>query len=200
MPLPRPPALGQDLVLRVVTSPAWLPGALAALDEVLRDHAHCEKKAAANALSLLQAYPEVPGLPAQMARLAREEAGHLARVLGWLERRGLRLGRDRGDPYAQGLQALVRTGASERQLDRLLVAALIEARSCERLGLLASGLEKGELQAFYAELAQSEAGHHRLFLRLAESLHGEAAFARLDALLDAEAELVRRLPIRAAIH
>jgi tRNA-(ms[2]io[6]A)-hydroxylase len=200
MPLPRTPAAGQGLVLRVATSPAWLPGALAALDEVLVDHAHCEKKAAANALSLLTAYPEVPGLPAQMARLAREEAGHLARVLGWLERRGLRLGRDRGDPYAQGLQALVRTGARERQLDRLLVAALIEARSCERLALLASGLDTGELQAFYAELAQSEAGHHRLFLRLAESLHGEAASARLDVLLDAEAELVRRLPLRAAIH
>ena len=97
-----------------------------------------------------------------MARLAREESAHLAKVLQWLERRGLALGRDKGDPYAQGLQALVRTPARERQLDRLLVAALIEARSCERLGLLASGLPRGELRDFYAALAQSEDGHQRL--------------------------------------
>lgn len=191
---------GPALVLRAPTADGWLPGALAHLDAVLVDHAHCEKKAVANALSLLQAYPDVPALPSHMARLAREEAGHLARVLGWLERRGLSLGRDRGDPYAQGLQALVRTSARERQLDRLLVAALIEARSCERLGLLATGLPKGELQAFYAELAQSEDGHQRLFVRLAERAHGEAARLRLDALLDAEAALLRRLPVRAAIH
>jgi tRNA-(ms[2]io[6]A)-hydroxylase len=193
-------AAAPGLVLRVATSAAWLPGALAALDAVLVDHAHCEKKAAANALSLLQAYPEVPGLPAQMARLAREEAAHLAKVLEWLERRGLPLGRDRGDPYAQGLQALVRTSARERQLDRLLVAALIEARSCERLALLASGLPVGELKDFYAELARSEDGHHRLFLRLAEGIHGAAALERLDSLLDNESELIRRLPVRAAIH
>jgi tRNA-(ms[2]io[6]A)-hydroxylase len=164
------------------------------------DHAHCEKKAAANALSLLQAYPNVPGLPAQMARLAREEAGHLVRVLGFVERRGLLLGRDVGDPYAQGLQALVRTSARERQLDRLLVAALIEARSCERLGLLATGLPQGELQALYAELAQSEDGHQRLFVRLAERSHADEAFLRLDALLEEEAALLLRLPVRAAIH
>jgi tRNA-(ms[2]io[6]A)-hydroxylase len=193
-------AEAQGLVLRAPTPPSWLPGALAALDAVLVDHAHCEKKAAANALSLLQAYPEVPGLPAQMARLAREEAAHLAKVLGWLERRGLSLGRDRGDPYAQGLQALLRPSARERQLDRFLVAALIEARSCERLGLLAAGLPKGELQALYAELARSEAGHQRLFLRLAERTHGREAAVRLDTLLDREAALLLRLPVRAAIH
>src|SRR5277367_3196437 len=178
------------LVLRASTSARWLPGALAQLDAVLVDHAHCEKKAAANALSLLQAYPAVPGLPAHMARLAREEAGHLVRVLAFVERRGLVLGRDVGDPYAQGLQALVRTTARERLLDRLLVAALIEARSCERLGLLASGLPEGELQAFYAELAQSEDGHQRLFVRLAERSHGGEAHVRLDALLDEEAALL----------
>jgi tRNA 2-(methylsulfanyl)-N6-isopentenyladenosine37 hydroxylase len=199
-PLPEPTSSAQGLVLRAATSAGWLPGALAQLDAVLLDHAHCEKKAAANALSLLQAYPSVPGLPAQMARLAREEAGHLVRVLGFVERRGLVLGRDVGDPYAQGLQALVRTSTHERQLDRLLVAALIEARSCERLGLLATGLPEGELQAFYAELAQSEDGHQRLFVRLAERTHGAEAFVRLDALLDEEAALLLRLPVRAAIH
>jgi tRNA-(ms[2]io[6]A)-hydroxylase len=201
MPAARPrPRLAETIALRVATSPAWLITALGSMDAVLVDHAHCEKKAAANALSLLQAYPEVPGLPAQMARLAREEAAHLARVLLLLERRGLALTRDGGDPYAQGLQALVRTGARERQLDRFLVAAMIEARSCERLALLASGLADPELRRFYAELARSEDGHQRLFLRLAVRTHGDAARVRLDHLLDAEAELLRRLPVRAAIH
>jgi tRNA 2-(methylsulfanyl)-N6-isopentenyladenosine37 hydroxylase len=189
-----------DVHLRTHTSPAWLVGALSALDAVLVDHAHCEKKAAANALSLLQAYPDVPGLPACMARLAREEASHLAKVLQWLERRGLQLGKDRGDPYVQALQLLVRTGGKERQLDRFLVAALVEARSCERLGLLASGLPEGELRGFYRDLCRSEDGHQRLFLRLAEDTHGEAALRRLDVLLDREAELLHRLPVRAAIH
>ena len=196
-PLPHSSA---RLVLRCETDPRWLPHALSRLDEVLIDHAHCEKKAAANALSLLQAYPEVPGLPAHMARLAREESGHLARVLQLLEQRGLALGRDRGDPYAQALQALVRTGAAQRQLDRLLVAAIIEARSCERLGLLAGGLPDPELRRFYAELARSEDGHQKLFLRLAVCVQHEGVMPRLHELLEAEAELVRRMPLRAAIH
>jgi tRNA 2-(methylsulfanyl)-N6-isopentenyladenosine37 hydroxylase len=188
------------VTLRCETGPRWLPNALAHLDAVLVDHAHCEKKAAANALSLLQTYPEVPGLPAQMARLAREESGHLARVLQLLERRGLALGRDPGDPYAQALQALVRTPAAQRQLDRLLVAAIIEARSCERLTLLAEALPDVDLRRFYGELARSEDGHQKLFLRLAARVHGQETWPRLERLLEAEAELIRRLPIRAAIH
>src|SRR5438045_3553634 len=129
--------------LKSATSPQWLPLAVSRFDEVLLDHAHCEKKAAANALSLLQAYPDVPGLPAQMARMAREESGHLARVLELVEARGLTLTRDHGDPYAQALNAHVRG-----RLDKLLVAAIIEARSCERLWLFADALDDLELRRF----------------------------------------------------
>jgi tRNA-(ms[2]io[6]A)-hydroxylase len=197
---PRLPPDGARVTLHCETDPRWLRHALTHLDAVLIDHAHCEKKAAANALSLLQAYPEVPGLPGHMARLAREESGHLARVLQLLERRGLALGRDPGDPYAQALQKLIRTPAAQRQLDRFLVAAIIEARSCERLALLAEGLPEADLRQFYGELARSEDGHQRLFLRLASRVDGEAVAPRLEQLLAAEAELVRRLPIRAAIH
>src|SRR5690349_4962828 len=110
------------------TPRAWVDLAVGRFDEVLVDHAHCEKKAAAHALSMLAAFPQVPGLPRAMARLAREEAGHLAQVLALLERRGLVLGRDAGDPYAQALQALVRQPREERLLDQLLVSALIELR------------------------------------------------------------------------
>jgi tRNA 2-(methylsulfanyl)-N6-isopentenyladenosine37 hydroxylase len=172
------------VVLLTATHRDWLPLALSDLDAVLIDHAHCEKKAAANALSLLQAYPEVPGLPAQMARLAREESAHLARVLEVLELRGLSLTRDKGDPYARALQTWVRKTQPSRRLDHLLIAAIIEARSCERLGLLAEGLSDPTLRALYSELAQSEDGHQALFFRLAAAAQTEdEARTRLAELL-----------------
>jgi tRNA-(ms[2]io[6]A)-hydroxylase len=189
------------VVLRSRTDDRWVALAVSHLDEVLVDHAHCEKKAAANALSLLQAYPEVDGLAEQMAELAREESGHLTRVLGVLKERGLALGRDRGDPYAQKLQRLIRTSPSGRRLDRLLVAAVIEARSCERLALLAGALEKTPLGRMYRDLAQSEEGHQRLFFRLAARSSGsEAAAARLGELLDWEQRILTEVGLRAAIH
>ncbi len=189
------------MILRRTTDPGWLTLALSRFDEVLIDHAHCEKKAAANALSMLQSYPEIPELPMQMARLAREESAHLAKVLSLMAERGLVLGRDTGDPYAQKLQAVIRTPREERRLDRLLVAAIIEARSCERLALLAEGLTDEPLRRFYRELAQSEDGHQSLFFRLAVNAHGEEVTrARLDVLLDREAEILDEIGLRAAIH
>lgn len=189
------------LTLRCPSPQSWLPQALANFNEVLVDHAHCEKKAAANALSLLQAYPEVPGLPAQLARLAREESAHLARVLALMEERGLSLSRDGGDPYAQGLQRFLRNGAQERRLDRFLIAAIIEARSHERLALLAEGLTDPKLKRFYAELATSEDGHQKLFVRFAlEVASATEVEARLAELLELEAKLIQQLPVRAAVH
>jgi tRNA-(ms[2]io[6]A)-hydroxylase len=199
----RRPLSGEGpVILHTPTDPGWLPQALERFDEVLVDHAHCEKKAAANALSMMQAYPELPGLPAQMARLAREESAHLARVLDLMAARGLTLTRDAGDPYAQGLQKLIRTPAAERKVDRLLVAAIIEARSCERLSLLAEGLEDPALRRFYGELAQSEDGHQSLFYRLAVTAGGDeaAVHARLEELLAREAEVMASIGLRAAIH
>jgi len=185
----------------VETDPRWLPLALSQFQKVLVDHAHCEKKAAAQALSMLQAYPDLPELPETMARLAREESSHLARVLALMSERGWALTKDEGDPYAQGLQALMRKTHVERRLDRLLVSAIIEGRSCERLGLLAKGLTDPKLQDFYAELAQSEDGHQALFFRFASQLTDEAtADARLEELLEGEARLLQTLPLRPAIH
>jgi tRNA 2-(methylsulfanyl)-N6-isopentenyladenosine37 hydroxylase len=188
--------------LRCHTSAEWVEHAVAHFDEVLVDHAHCEKKAAANALSLLQAYPEMPKLPGLMARLAREECAHLAKVLALMDKRGLALNRDGGDAYAQALLALVRHGADERKLDRFLVAAIIEARSEERLRLLAENLKDPGLKKLYAELAKSEDGHQVLFLKLANALgvSERKVQQRLDELLADEAAIVKRLPLRAAIH
>ncbi|WP_224242531.1 tRNA-(ms[2]io[6]A)-hydroxylase [Hyalangium gracile] len=199
----RRPLSGEGpVILHSATDPRWLPQALERFDEVLVDHAHCEKKAAANALSMMQAYPELPGLPAQMARLAREESAHLARVLDLMAARGLTLTKDAGDPYAQGLQKLIRTPAGERKVDRLLVAAIIEARSCERLSLLAEGLEDPALRRFYGELAQSEDGHQSLFYRLAVTAGGDepAVRERLETLLAHEAQVLVSIGVRAAIH
>ncbi len=202
-PSRRPLSGAGPVILHAPTDPGWLPLALANFDAVLVDHAHCEKKAAANALSMLQAYPDLPGLPSQMARLAREESAHLARVLDLMAARGLTLTRDAGDPYAQGLQKHVRTPALERRVDRLLVAAIIEARSCERLSLLAEGLTDPALARFYGELAQSEDGHQSLFHRLAVTASdGDAAAvdARLQHLLAQEARVLADVGLRAAIH
>ena len=185
-------------MLLVATSPAWVRLAVERFDEVLVDHAHCEKKAAAHALSMLAAFPREPGLPRAMARLAREEAGHLAQVLAVMDRRGLSLGRDPGDPYAQGLQAHVRQPHAERLLDRLIVSALIESRSEERLRLLSERLPDAELRGFYRRLADSEAGHGSLFLRLARKQPD--CEERLAQLARIEANLIRDLPLRPAIH
>ncbi len=199
----RRPLSGEGpVILHAPSVPGWLPHALAHFNAVLVDHAHCEKKAAANALSMLQAYPEIPELPAHMARLAREESAHLAKVLDIMAARGLTLGRDTGDPYAQQLQKLIRTPSAERKVDRLLVAAIIEARSCERLSLLAEGLQDAALRRFYGELAQSEDGHQSLFYRLAVAGTGDEAgvHTRLEELLAREADIVQRIGLRAAIH
>jgi tRNA-(ms[2]io[6]A)-hydroxylase len=188
------------LLLRCDTPREWLDHALGHIDEVLVDHAHCEKKAASTALSLLQSYPDSPDIAGPMAALAAEETEHLRLVVNALHARGLTLGRDPGDPYAQQLMQHLR-GGRERLLDRLLVGALIEARSCERLKLLADHLEEPGLKQLYGELYKSEAGHFAMFSQLAEKLFGrDEARTRLEALLDVEAAIVRALPIRGVVH
>lgn len=187
-------------ILRSRTDPRWIEIALRDLDATLADHAHCEKKAAASAIKLVGDHPERPGLVRSMARLAQEELHHFLAVLAELARRGATLPPDRGDPYAQELFRLVR-GGPHRLLDRLLVGALIEARSCERLALLGEALPPGALRDLYVRLAQSEAGHERLFVELAAE-HGGVTDARerLAALASAEAQIVAGLPLLPRIH
>ncbi|MGE0708543.1 MAG: tRNA-(ms[2]io[6]A)-hydroxylase [Planctomycetota bacterium] len=192
----------EGVTLAAATDPAWLPLALERFDEVLADHAHCEKKAASQAISLCAAWPEKVRLVQSLTRLAHEELGHFRQVYDRLVARGIVLHRDRGDPYAKALRALVRhRHEATRLTDMLLVCALIEARSHERLDLLAGGLEDEELRRFYASLAQAEAGHARLFVLLAEEYDDPAAVdLRLRELCAAEAELLASLPLRARIH
>jgi tRNA 2-(methylsulfanyl)-N6-isopentenyladenosine37 hydroxylase len=183
------------LRLAVATDRAWGRFAAAHLDEVLLDHAHCEKKAAGAAVTLLFRYPQHAALQAPLAELAREELVHFETVLRELGRRGLRFARQRPAPYAGRLHAFVRRDEPGRLLDLLLCSAAIEARSCERLGLLAEAVADPALCALYRGLLAAEARHHRLYVELAESLFERSAVhARLDEVLAHEARSVAEAP------
>jgi tRNA-(ms[2]io[6]A)-hydroxylase len=176
------------LKLASETPPSWLARALAQFDEVLLDHAHCEKKAAGNALTLLFQYPERASFQAPLAAVAREDLSHFEAVLGLLTQRGLVFGRQRASAYAGRLRSAVSTREPGRLLDTLLCSALIEARSCERLGLLAEALPDVELARFYAGLRAAEARHHGIYLELAcELAPREQVAARLVELAAHEA-------------
>ena len=170
------------------------------MDAVLVDHAHCEKKAAASAMSLVVGYPELEELVRRMSALAIEELQHFRAVYERIVQRGLALGRDQGDPYAQKLMALARANQG-RLTDRLLLFGLIEARSHERLDLLATHLEAPDLKQFYADLAKAESRHAALFRELACFYDDpEAVENRLYELATAEARIVADLPIEPRIH
>lgn len=186
-------------LLRSATDPRWAEIAIAGFSETLADHAHCEKKAAASALKLVADHPDRPELVRAIAKLAQEELQHFLAVLAEMGRLGIALSSDAGDPYAQALVRLVRGGAAAL-VDRLIVSALIEARSCERLLLLSGALPDPRLRELYARFARSEAGHERLFVDLAIAEAGDAARSRLDELARAEAEIVRGLPLLPRIH
>jgi len=191
------------LSLASATDPAWADRAAAGIDLLLLDHAHCEKKAASTAVSLLFRYPEVAGLAGPLSRIAREELEHFEQVLDLCARRGLRFRRIPPSPYAGRLGEAVRTFEPARLLDTLLVAALIEARSCERMALLAERLEDPELRALYAGLLESEARHHAAYVDLARgtSLFSEGEIRdRLAALAEHEAHVMRGDPEPVRMH
>ena len=155
------------------TDPAWTRRALENLDAILLDHAHCEKKAASTALSLIFRYPERPALMLPLSRLAREELAHFEEVVGVLRGRGLEFRRQRPSPYASKLMEIVRKQEPLRLLDTLLCCAMIEARSCERMQLLGEALgEVGEagLAKLYRGLLASEARHFNSYVDLARGL------------------------------
>jgi tRNA-(ms[2]io[6]A)-hydroxylase len=216
------------LCLKVPTDGAWVAAALGDLDRVLVDHAHCEMKAASNALSLVARHGGSQGssqagspgdyaLVRALTDLAREELDHFQRVIAFLERRGLALGPPPVDDYAAELRRksgdLPRDASIPPLVDRLLVGALIEARSCERFGMLVDAMQRdpslaasGELVVFYEELFACEAKHYRTYVdlaHLAAPSAGRAIEARLSALAELEGAIVRdlaRRDARATVH
>ena len=187
-------------MLRIQTASAWVETVLGDLDRFLLDHASCERKASSFAMSMLLHYPDKRRLVMEMCELAREELSHFQLVLECIDARGLTLGPDEKDAYVGQLLALARRERSAYFLDRLLLGAIIEARGCERFGLLAAALS-GDLKRFYEKIARSEARHQGLFLDLAnEYFPREEITPRLDELLDHEASIVSKLLYRPALH
>ncbi len=193
------------LELRVATADPWVAVVLDGFDEFLLDHAACERKASANALSLVTHYPDRQELVRLMIELAREELHHFQQVHRLIDERGLMLARDRKDPYLNALLKRIRRGRDEYFLDRLLIGGIAEARGCERFGLIATALVKrgtdSELADFYANLSESEARHRDVFVDLAELYFDkDMVGSRLSEWLDDEARIVSELPITAALH
>jgi len=159
------------LGLQLPTDPRWVDLAGISLEEILTDHAWCEQKAATSCISLIQRYSAREKLVEELSPIVTEEWGHFRLVLAELQKRGLRLGRQRKDQYVNRLMEFELKGANEEErfLDRLLIFALIEARSCERFKRLSEGLEDAYLRQFYRRFMESEAGHYHLFIGLAET-------------------------------
>lgn len=175
--------------LPCATPQAWVENALANQDILLIDHAHCEKKAASTALSLMYRYVDRPSLLDKMSRLAREELRHFEQVLAILRKRGIRYGHLSPSRYAAGLRKPVRAADPEKLVDVLIVGAFIEARSCERFAAVAPHLDE-ELRAFYQGLLKSEARHYQDYLNLARQASEVPIEPRIAVFAEAERELV----------
>ena len=189
------------LSLQSPTSPRWLAQVDAALDDVIIDHAHCEKKAAGVAMNLLFSYVDRVELARAMTEIVSEELEHFRLVLDVLERRGIPFRKLTPSSYGPRLHELIRKDEPARGVDRLLVAGLIEARSCERFAVLADHVADEELATFYRSLFESEARHHATYVRLACDFQPEASVKqRLHELAAAEAEILDRGDPFARMH
>jgi tRNA 2-(methylsulfanyl)-N6-isopentenyladenosine37 hydroxylase len=187
------------LGLQLPTDPRWVDLASLSLEDILTDHAYCEQKAATSCISLIQRYSEKERLVADLAPIVTEEWGHFRLVLAELQQRGLKLGRQRRDEYVHALMAFEIKGSSEedRLLDKLLLCALIEARSCERFKRLSEGLEDAYFARFYRRFMESEAGHYTLFIDLALTyVPKDKVRKRWQEWLAYEAEVMLNLKVR----
>ena len=187
------------LGLQLPTDPRWVDLAGKSIEEILTDHAYCEQKAATTCISLIQRYSEREKLVKALAPIVTEEWGHFRLVLQELEKRNLKLGKQRKDEYVNKLLEFQKQGGSVegRMLDQLLTMALIEARSCERFKRLSEGLKDEYLQNFYRRFMESEAGHYTLFIELAETyVDKEKVRKRWAEWLKYEADVITNLEVR----
>ena len=179
------------LSLKTDSSQRWLTQVDENLEEILIDHAHCEKKAAGCAMNLIFAYVDNYELCREMTEIVNEELDHFQQVLELLTRRGIRFRRQKPSTYGRKLNDLVRKFEPQRAIDRLLVAGLIEARSCERFDLLSRHVQDSELVEFYSVLFESEARHYTSYVRLAKMYGSESEVdQRLDELAELEADII----------
>jgi tRNA 2-(methylsulfanyl)-N6-isopentenyladenosine37 hydroxylase len=188
----------QMLGLKLPTDPRWVNIAEKSIDDILIDHAFCEQKAASTGISLIVRYSDLTKLVEEVTPLVAEEWGHFRRVLKEMAKRGVSLGRARKDDYVIGLQSHMIKGNSQGLLlEKLLVSALIEARSCERFRLLSLYCSDESLRGFYHEFMVSEAGHYRMFIDLAKEYYPEDQVKkRWQEWLEIEAKVLAGLELR----
>lgn len=187
------------LGLELPTDPRWVNIAEKNIEEILVDHAYCEQKAASSCISIIISYPEKESVVEVLTPVVAEEWSHFERVLEELKKRGHKLGFPRKDEYVEQLQKIVKKGGSRDQqlVEKLLINALIEARSCERFRLLWKEIGDAELSKFYYELMVSEAGHYKNFLALAkEFMSPDLVEKRWKEILTQEAEIITQLDVR----
>ncbi|MBP7185136.1 MAG: tRNA-(ms[2]io[6]A)-hydroxylase [Saprospiraceae bacterium] len=187
------------LGLKLATDPRWVNLAEMSLDEILTDHAYCEQKAAISCISLIQGFPDKVDMVSSLSPIVTEEWGHFRMVFNEIQKRNLTLGTQRKDEYVNALLNFQLKGGSkeDRLLDKLLICALIEARSCERFRLLSLELQDEDLKLFYHKFMIAEAGHYRLFIDLAKKYSdAEKVRIRWEEFLTYEAEIMENLALR----
>ena len=188
-------------ILKQATNPAWVELAISNLDVILLDHSQCERKAASAAINFMFRYPSNAKMVKELTKIAKEELEHFEQVNQWLDKRGISLRPVTPPPYGAKLKAQVRPNEPNRFLDSLLVSALIEARSHERLGLLAAHCPEPDLAKFYQGLMASEARHYGIYWVLADTYYDrEIVMQRLDELSIAESEILATLYHEPRIH
>lgn len=191
------------LGLKLPTDPRWVQLVESNISEVLTDHAWCEQKAASNAISTIVRYPELTELVEELTRIAMEEMEHFGMVVEKIKSRGWTLGPERKDPYIHDLAAFIKKGGSreEQLVDRLLLAAMIEARSCERFRMLSERMDDEDLRTFYHELMVSEAQHYTTFIGFARQYGGRVDVdARWQEFLEHEAGIIQRYGKKETMH
>ena len=192
------------LGLKLPTDPRWANIAQMNIEEILTDHAYCEQKAASTAISMIINFPDFPDLVSAMSELAQEEMSHFKMVHDLIVERGYQLGIERKDNYVIQLRGFFPKGGSRKDyiVHKLLIAGLIEARSCERFRVLSESLEDVKLRTFYRKLMISEANHYTMFLSFARKFGAskERVDKKWQALLDYEAEIMRNFSVDGTIH
>jgi tRNA-(ms[2]io[6]A)-hydroxylase len=192
------------LRLKLPTDPAWVKNVVEKnISEILTDHAWCEQKAASNAISIVVKFPEHADLVEEMIKLSQEELSHFQMVHEKIINRGLRLGRERKDHYVNLLYGFMKKGGNRDEvlIDRLLFAAMVEARSCERFKVLSENIDDAELASFYHELMVSEATHYTLFIGFARKYAGSIDIdKRWEEWLAYEAEIIGKFGVRETVH
>ncbi|MFZ1752082.1 MAG: tRNA-(ms[2]io[6]A)-hydroxylase [Saprospiraceae bacterium] len=187
------------LGIKLATDPLWVNIAEKTIDEILTDHAYCEQKAASTCISLIVQYPHKEELVEEITPIVAEEWGHFRKVLKELKSRGYTFGKNRSDNYVTELMKFQRKGGREedRLMDKLLISAMIEARSCERFRLLSLHISDEKLKSFYHEFMVSEAGHYRTFIDLAKTYAPEDQVkVRWQEMLDFEANIMSKRALR----